>query len=132
MKGPEQAKHFLTMAEKDCHALHGMEDGEVFSTEIFGFHVQQAVEKALKAWLCALDAVFPRTHDLDELSALLEETGRKIPESVAELLEFTDFAVAFRYEAFPDLDADVDRRVCIERVDCLLQHVRAIVTGSNP
>ncbi|HPC93940.1 MAG TPA: HEPN domain-containing protein [Sedimentisphaerales bacterium] len=132
MKGLEQARHFLMMAEKDGRALRGMEDGEVFSAEIFGFHVQQAVEKVLKAWLCALDVSFPRTHDLEELGALLEEAGREVPEFVAELLEFTDFAVAFRYEAFSDLDADIDRRDCIERVDRLLQHVRAIVAGGDP
>jgi len=120
------------MAEKDGRALRGMEDGEVFSAEIFGFHVQQAVEKVLKAWLCALDVTFPRTHDLEELGALLEKAGREVPEFVAELLEFTDFAVAFRYEAFSDLDADIDRRDCIERVARLLQHVRAIVARGNP
>ncbi len=132
MKGLEHARHFLAMAEKDGRALRGMEDGEVFSAEIFGFHVQQVVEKTLKAWLCSLEVTFPRTHDLDELGALLERAGGKIPEFAAGLLEFTDFAVAFRYEAFPDLDADVDRRDSIERVDRLLQHVRAIVAEGNP
>ena len=127
MKRLEQAMHFLAMAEKDCRALRGMEDAEVFSAEIYGFHVQQAVEKALKAWLCSLEVPFPRTHDLDELGALLEEAGREIPEFVSGLLEFTDFAVAFRYEAFPDLDVDIDRRDCIGRVDRLLQYVRQIV-----
>ena len=75
MKDLEQARHFLGIAERDYRALGGMRDPEVFSDEIFGFHVQQAVEKALKAWLCALGVPFPRTHDLDELGALLEDAG---------------------------------------------------------
>jgi HEPN domain-containing protein len=128
MKDLEQARHFLSVAARDYRALGGMKDPEVFSDEIFGFHVQQAVEKALKAWLCALGVPFPRTHDLDELGALLEEAGQEIPKFLHTLLEFTDFAVAFRYEAFPDLEGDIDRRGCIDGVSLLLQHVQQIVT----
>jgi HEPN domain-containing protein len=132
MKDPEQARSLLGMAERDYRALCGMEDPGVFSEEIFGFHVQQAVEKALKAWLCALGIPFPRTHDLDELGALLEKIGQKIPEFLPALLEFTDFAVAFRYEAFPDLEGDVDRHDCTDRVASLLQHVQRIVVQATP
>lgn len=132
MSDLEQARNLLRMAEKDCRALRGMEDTEVFSAEIFGFHVQQAVEKALKAWLCCLGAAFPKTHDLDELGTLLEDAGQHIPESLAGLLDFTDFAVAFRYDAFPDLECDVDRRDSIERVSGLLQHVQDILTHIAP
>jgi HEPN domain-containing protein len=116
-----------SLLSRDYRALCGMKDPAVFSEEIFGFHVQQAVEKALKAWLCALGVPFPRTHDLDELGVLLEETGQKIPELLSVLLEFTDFAVAFRYEAFPDLEGDVDRSDCTDKVDHLLQHVRRVL-----
>ena len=128
MKELEQARNFLSIASRDYRALCGMEDPEVFSSEIFGFHVQQAVEKALKAWLCILGVPFPRTHDLDELGALLEEAGQKIPNFLQTLLEFTDFAVAFRYDAFPDLEGDIDRDVCINQVGHLLQHVQQILT----
>jgi len=132
MRDIEQAGSFLSMAERDYRALCGMNDPEVFSDEIFGFHVQQAVEKALKAWLCFLGVPFPKTHDLDELSALLEEADQKIADSFSSLLEFTDFAVAFRYEAFPDLEGDIDRRGCIDEVARLLQHVRQILAQANP
>ena len=119
------------MAERDYRALRGMEDPAVFSEEIFGFHVQQAVEKALKAWLCVLGTPFPRTHDLDELAALVEGTCQ-IPEFASGLLEFTDYAVAFRYEAFPDLEGDLDRQDCINRVDHLLQHVQRLLAQATP
>ena len=90
------------------------------------------MEKALKAWLCCLGVPFPKTHDLDELSALLERASQKIPESLASLLEFTDFAVAFRYDAFPDLEGDMDRPACIDQVGRLLEHVRQILTQATP
>jgi len=131
MKDLEQARNFLNIASKDYRALCGMEDPEVFSSEIFGFHVQQAVEKALKAWLCILGVLFPKTHDLDELGALLEEAGQKIPKFLQTLLEFTDFAVAFRYEAFPDLEGDIDRDVCIDQVGRLLQYIQQILAENK-
>src|SRR4030042_1133299 len=104
MKDLEQAKIFLDIAARDYRALCGMEDPETFSDEIFGFHVQQAVEKSLKAWLCLVGASFPKIHDLDELGALLEKAGQEIPKFLHGLLDFTDFAVAFRYEAFPEME----------------------------
>lgn len=116
------------MAARDYRALCGMEDPEIFSAEIFGFHVQQAVEKALKAWLCSIGIPYPKTHDLDELGALLEEAGQEIPKFLDGLLEFTDFAVAFRYEAFPDLEGDIDRHDCINRISHLLRQVEQILT----
>ncbi|NEQ31824.1 MAG: HEPN domain-containing protein [Leptolyngbya sp. SIO4C5] len=48
-------------------ALEGMQDKTVFADEIFGFHVQQAIEKCLKAWIAALGEVYPYTHDLGVL-----------------------------------------------------------------
>ena len=44
----EHARALLEMARKDARALSGMQDREVFADEIFGFHAQQAVGKALK------------------------------------------------------------------------------------
>jgi len=131
MKDLEQARNFLNIASRDYRALCGMKDQEVFSSEIFGFHIQQAVEKALKAWLCIMGVPFPRTHDLDELGALLEKSGQKIPKFLQTLLEFTDFAVAFRYDAFPDLEGDIDRNICIDQVGRLLKHVQQILAQSK-
>ena len=119
------------MAEKDCRALSGMADEEVFSSEIFGFHVQQAVEKTLKAWLCVLGVAFPKTHDLDELVTLLEQAGQSVPPSFATLLDFTDFAVAFRYDAFPELEGEIDRRDCCKQVRALLDHVRHVLESAH-
>jgi len=40
-------------------------DGE---QEMYGFHAQQAVENALKAWLSAADLDYRRVHDLEEVA----------------------------------------------------------------
>ena len=47
MSDHEHARLMLRMAEKDHTALQGMLDTQIFADEIFGFHAQQAAEKAL-------------------------------------------------------------------------------------
>jgi HEPN domain-containing protein len=51
MSNLDQAKVLLQAAHRDLKALGGMFDVEIFADEIFGFHIQQATEKLLKAWL---------------------------------------------------------------------------------
>lgn len=124
MKDLEQARMLLTMAEKDCRALAVMGDSDIVATEIFGLHVQQAVEKGLKTWLCLLGVRFPKRHDLDELAAQIEDVGELVPEKFVPLMAYTDFAVTFRYEAFPEFDAEIDRVAITALVECFLDHVR--------
>ena len=45
MKDFKQASSLIQAADRDASALRGMEDSDIFADEIFGFHVQQAVEK---------------------------------------------------------------------------------------
>ena len=46
MAPSDEARQMLTAATKDWRALAGMTDPNVFADEIFGFHAQQATEKA--------------------------------------------------------------------------------------
>ncbi|MBF0160331.1 MAG: HEPN domain-containing protein [Magnetococcales bacterium] len=71
MKDIKTARVMILMAEKDFCALSSMGNSSNFPDEIFGFHVQQAVEKGLKAWLCCLGVAYPRKHDLSELAKML-------------------------------------------------------------
>jgi HEPN domain-containing protein len=113
----------LDMARNDLEALRGMRDSAVFAGEIFGFHAQQAVEKSVKAWLSVLGVSFPRTHDLEQLFALVEEHGDVVPDELRHLVDLTDFAVQYRYEAFTDLGEELDRPTLTERVEQLVRHV---------
>ena len=56
-----------------------------------GFHLQQSVEKSLKAWLALRGIDYPRTHDLSVLLGLLEDQGEDV-ESFWPLLELNPFA----------------------------------------
>ncbi len=116
----EHARAMLRMAHKDFNALTGMLDSAVFADEIFGFHVQQAAEKALKAWLCAFDVAYPPTHDLARLLTLLEKSGADV-ENLWPLVQFTIFAVQARYEdGLADLDEPLERVNEIENIRTLL------------
>lgn len=59
--------------------------------------MQQAIEKALKAWLVLLGETPPLTHDLNRLLRLLELHGVNIA-PFQELAQFTIYAVQFRYD----------------------------------
>ena len=131
MKDLDQARNVLLIASKDYQALTGMQDPAAFPTEVFGFHVQQAVEKAFKAWLCCLGVVFPKIHDLDELAAVLRDAGAVLPEQFVPLLEYADFAVAFRYDVLPDLSADIDRSSVTHQVRRLLGHVETVLRDAE-
>lgn len=124
------ARMFLRMAKKDLSALGGMVEGEPFADEIFGFHAQQAIEKALKAWLCLVCEKVPRTHDLQELVALLTESGEDVPCEFADLVDFADFAVEFRYSEL-ELDAEDDRQGAAEVIASLLAHVESLVSEAG-
>jgi HEPN domain-containing protein len=71
----DEARQLLAAADKDWRALHGMDDADVFADEIFGFHAQQAAEKAFKAWLALLGVEYPKTHDLSLLLGILQSHG---------------------------------------------------------
>ena len=127
MSDLEQAKNMLLMASKDLQALKGMGDEEVFSVEIYGYHVQQAVEKTLKAWLCYLGKTYPRTHDLDELVALLQDAGQGVSDEFASLAEYTDFATTFRYEAYTEFGSAGDRTGIADKVSRFVASVRDLI-----
>lgn len=59
MKDIKQASLLISLAKNDLKALQGMISSDIFSEEIFGFHAQQATEKALKAWLALIGCEYP-------------------------------------------------------------------------
>ena len=106
----KQADAMMRMAHRDVTALHGMHDAVVFADEIFGFHVQQAVEKSLKAWMCALGLTYPFTHHINRLLVLLQDAGAEV-EAFWWTDEFTLYAQQARYEeGFSEADEALNRR----------------------
>jgi len=88
----------LSAAERDEHTLQF----EVPS-EIFGFHVQQAVEKLYKVLIAAHGEEFDFTHDLEKLGKQLSGLGERLPPMALTQQQLTDYAVQQRYEDGPEL-----------------------------
>lgn len=124
MQDRKNAVKLFKAAERDFKALKNMTDEKIFEVEIFGFHAQQTVEKLLKAWLSKIGIKYERLHDLQVLFELLKENGQDIPSDYEELENLTDFAVTFRYEVYDILDASIDRKGIIEKVELLLKAVK--------
>jgi HEPN domain-containing protein len=123
----EHARLMLRLAQDDLAAMEVLETSARISPSIFGFHAQQAVEKALKAWLSLLDVACPRIHALYELLNLLEDHGATTASRFRQLRDLTPFAVQFRYEELPILDANLDRGEIIRQVRDLLTHMETLI-----
>ncbi|MEW6536826.1 MAG: HEPN domain-containing protein [Candidatus Auribacterota bacterium] len=130
MSDIELARLMLTMVYKDLTALRGMSDQSVFADSIFGFHVQQTVEKVLKGWLAALDIKYPHTHDINLLLNLLGKHGCEIEEYI-DLVEYNIFAVQYRYESYSDTDEPIERNLILSKLDTLLDKVSGIIANAG-
>jgi len=125
MAEPRDDKLLLAIAQNELTAIAAMDNVDAFSDEIFGFHAQQAVEKALKSWLSLRNLPSPRTHDLEVLFNLLKEAGEKVPNTFDDLIDLVDFAVAFRYDFYED--EPINREIVCEQVTELIEHVTNLI-----
>ena len=68
---------WVIKAENDLKAAsHILKLGEECPTDTVCFHAQQCVEKYLKAFLVLEGIDFPKTHDIEVLTALLPKRVR--------------------------------------------------------
>jgi HEPN domain-containing protein len=128
----EHARLMLRLAQDDLAAMEVLETSPWISSSIFGFHAQQAVEKALKAWLSLLDVAYPRIHLLYELFNLLEDHGAASAGGFRYLQGLTPFAVQFRYEEFTVSEAGLDRHEVGRQVSDLIAHVEILIQEAEP
>ncbi len=98
--GMSEFAAMLRSAQADLRALEHMPDAYAFDEQIFGFHAQQACEKALKAWLMLLGCKPPHVHDLRILLQLLEDRGVVLDDAL-EIAALTQYAVRWRYGEAP-------------------------------
>ena len=131
MSAPDYARILVAAAEKDVSALRHMDDAEAFADEIFGLHAQQATEKLFKAWLALLGETYPLVHDLRRLLEML--TDRE-PEAnrFRALIDYTPYAVQFRYIGQDAPAGSLDRKETVEEVNTLLEEVRRRAQGETP
>lgn len=73
-----EAQEWLTRAERDLQAARNELNARPPLPEMTAFHVQQAAEKVLKAFLTARSIPFRYTHDLVVLQAQCEAASRDL------------------------------------------------------
>jgi hypothetical protein len=120
-----EAARMLRIAHRDLKAARSMLDHDLFDETSWGFHVHQATEKALKAWISALEQVYPRTHDLSLLDQLIFDFGGDTTR-FQSLENFTPFGSVLRYDDEPDF-LNLDRAVWNQLCADLLAHVASLI-----
>jgi HEPN domain-containing protein len=114
----ELALLLVRKAEGDESVLDRLLDDPDVPDDVLGFHVQQAVEKRLKAVLALRGIDYDRTHSIGYLTSVLEHHGVDSPDCRVQIEELTPWAVAARYE---DSFEEVLDRVAVQE---LLSNVR--------
>jgi HEPN domain-containing protein len=94
---PDLPGDLLSLAREDLAAAEALDLAERVSDAPVGFHVQQAIEKALKAAIASRDQDFPFTHDIGLLMQLCQDVGLELPVGLAEADRLTPYAAAVRY-----------------------------------
>ncbi|MDE0201558.1 MAG: HEPN domain-containing protein [Rhodospirillaceae bacterium] len=123
MSDAKCARMLVEAAERDIEALRVMRRLDGIPDEIYGFHVQQAAEKLLKAGIALLGGMYPLTHNIEALLELFAERDGDT-EPFGDLAAFTPYAVEFRYVGVGPDDGPIDRATALEMVEGLLEQVR--------
>lgn len=106
----EMALILLKKAGQDLTAVKKWLADVDISDEIIGFHVQQAIEKSLKAILLRQRVEYPRTHNLRFLIDLCENNNVQVPPEFLQVDIFNRFAVQWRYDLLsPTSQTTLDR-----------------------
>ena len=121
MSDAKCARMMFRAAERDLLTLRSMTTDA--PEESVGFHVQQAAEKALKAWLALLGETYPLTQSLETLLDLLSDRGAAM-EPFRGLVDYTPYAVEFRYAGVGSDTESIDRENALALVEALLEQVR--------
>lgn len=131
MNGPlSEAARLLLLATKNLDAATAMIGNKIFADEIFGFHIQQTIELALKAWLAHLGKEYPYRHDLGELITALAQSGIDV-EALWGLVKYTPFAVQFRYEVIAPNESTLDRAAATAETKMLVDQVGALLRAKK-
>jgi HEPN domain-containing protein len=106
MRQQELARLLLDKARQDFALVQAVGELDEIADEILGFHVQQTIEKAIKAALTRLGFQYQYTHDLSLLFQQAADAGANPPATLDAVEALAPFAVQFRYMIHTDLEFD--------------------------
>ncbi|MCT0198629.1 HEPN domain-containing protein [Synechococcus sp. CS-1325] len=120
-----EGERMLRIAHRDLKTVKAMLDVGGFDELSWGFHLQQATEKAFKAWISSLEKEYPYSHDLALLRRLIDSFGGDTSR-FACLDQLSPFAAQLRYSDEPEplhLDRSHWNQICAS----LLDHVGSLL-----
>ena len=127
-----EVEEWLSKAREDLLSARILlgHDPPVLSTACF--HCQQAVEKALKAFLVSRGVAFERVHSLPYLLDLCDEAGLDIAEQRDGVEALGPFAVGLRYPGEPcDIDAKTAQS-SLTTAEVVWSLLRDLIPGDRP
>jgi HEPN domain-containing protein len=125
------AEALLAKAIGDEAGLRALVDHPDVPDHVAGFLAQQAIEKALKAVLTARGVLFERSHDIDYLCSLIEESGLQLTIELREAVTLTPWAVEFRY-ADPFDPSPLNRAEALATVESVRGWAVRMITATRP
>lgn len=121
---PQLPHRLLRKAQSDLNAAHALADDPDQGDDVVGFHVQQTVEKSVKAVLASLDIDYPRTHDIDYLVRQLVKHDVFVPDALLEARWVSMWGVFTRYD---DLETVLDRAAAVDVATMAIEWARRLV-----
>lgn len=119
-----EAQEWLTRAERDLQAARNELNARPPLPEMTAFHVQQAAEKVLKAFLTARSISFPYTHDLVVLQAQCEGAEPGFDRFLAAAQTLNPYATQFRYPGGPLSPSEAEAQRALELGSGIVDFVR--------
>ncbi|MFW5866184.1 MAG: class I SAM-dependent methyltransferase [Armatimonadota bacterium] len=116
---------WVRKGDQDLKTARVLLEREASLVEPIGFHLQQAVEKYLKAFLTASGVHPPRTHDLTELLQNVGEHDAALAQAGEPARVLDPYAVIARYPEETPLRCAVDMPSALKDVE----RVRRLVTA---
>ena len=92
-----EIRKWLIKSQHDLGSARRLMEGDEPYLDTAVYHCQQAVEKALKAFMTCHDTLFGKTHDLTELLAKCASVEPALESWQWAAEELTPYAVQFRY-----------------------------------
>lgn len=115
----ELVQTLLKKAETDLLNATILRDSTQGNPEGIGFHVQQAVEKSLKAILVFYIIDYPRTHSIAGLAQLVSDNNIDLPAAFLDSNRYTSYARDLRYDEIgPNEEFDFDEAIA-HATDCV-------------
>jgi HEPN domain-containing protein len=117
----EEARAWLGRARSDLRAARLLIAGGAHAEALF--HGQQAVEKALKAFLTFHARAFRKTHDLGDLSPDCLAIDNTLGPAVSQADSLTQYAWQFRYPGVPYEPDATEAQAGLQKAEAAVQEV---------